>query len=194
MHLTIVNSLINSNQKIINRLKEYHELSYNHSVSVALVATRIGLCIGLKNDEVNEIGLGALLHDIGKTKVPLEILNKPASLTDSEYQIIKQHPLIGAKILLECHSPPNVVSIVLQHHERLNGSGYPFGLNEKSIRFESQIVAVADVFAALTENRPYGRVFNFSDALKIIIEGKNHFFLPNLVESLNNLYQKNYIY
>jgi putative nucleotidyltransferase with HDIG domain len=126
-----------------------------HQHRVAQLAGAIGTEMGLAQEEVGVLGLAGLLHDIGKIVVPAEILSKPGKLTDLELGIIKTHSQIGYEILKEIDFPWQIATIVLQHHELLDGSGYPQGLREADILPEAKILAVADVMEAISSHRPY---------------------------------------
>ncbi len=129
---------------------------YTHSLNVALYSISMGLANGYNQQQLMELGLGALLHDIGKTKIPLSILEKEEPLTDEEFELIKKHAEYGFEILRKEYEIPLVAShIAYQHHERLNGTGYPRGIKESEIHEYAKIVAIADVYDALTSKRVY---------------------------------------
>ena len=138
--------------------------------------------IGLRNDLVEGIEMGGLMHDVGKIGIPEHILNKPGKLTDAEYELIKQHPVIGWEGLKDVGFPwPQVLPIVRFHHEKWNGKGYPDGLAGDDIPFEAQIIGIADFFDALTTNRPYRAAFTYQKALDIMREESGKFFNPDLL-------------
>ncbi|HPR16789.1 MAG TPA: tetratricopeptide repeat protein [Candidatus Cloacimonadota bacterium] len=126
-----------------------------HQLRVATLSREIGLAMGLDKQQLDSIRIAAILHDIGKIYVPSEILTKPAKLTDTEYTMIKNHPLAGFDILKTIDFDLPVARIVYQHHEKLNGSGYPQGLSGNEIMLEARIVNVADVVDAMISQRPY---------------------------------------
>lgn len=126
-----------------------------HSMGVAKLARLIGMELGLSKDQLEGLYLSGILHDIGKIAVPVEILVKPGRLTVLEMEIIKSHPVAGYEILKNIDFPWPVALVALQHHERLDGSGYPKGLKNDEIILEARIVAVADVVDAMIHNRPY---------------------------------------
>ncbi len=129
---------------------------YHHSVNVTLFSLTLGMNLGLNEDGLTELGIGTLLHDVGKLKIPGAVLRKPGRLTDEEFEVIKQHTTFGYELLREM---PDVSSetalIALNHHERVDGSGYPRGLKGDEIDLYSRIASVADVYEALTANRVY---------------------------------------
>ena len=140
----------------INLLKVSDEYTFKHSVDVATMAMIIGKNYGLEQDELRELCTSGLLHDLGKSKIPLEVLNKPGKLTDDEFALMKQHSLFGFKILKERNEFSNGIMMgVLQHHEKINGKGYPQGVDDKQIHKYAKIIAVADVYDALVTKRPY---------------------------------------
>lgn len=127
----------------------------DHQIYVSMIAVEIGCALGISEQDLLGIRIGALLHDIGKIGVPLEYLTKTARLTDAEMSIMKLHPEMGFNILKNVDMPVPVLEIVSQHHERLDGSGYPRGLCGDEIVPEAQIVAVADTVDAMLNPRPY---------------------------------------
>ncbi len=126
-----------------------------HQRRTAVLANRIAHKMGLPADRVKTIYLGALIHDIGKVAVPLEILNYPGELSKPQYALVKIHPDAGYSIVKDVELPWHVADIVVQHQERLDGSGYPRGFKGNQIGLEARIVSVADVFEAMTCHRPY---------------------------------------
>lgn len=134
-----------------------------HQRRTAELAAAIGERLGLDRFKIEVIRLAAIVHDIGKIGVPAEILSKAGRLSEPEYAIVKTHCAIGHAILGQLRAPSAVAEVTLQHHERLDGSGYPGGLSGQSILIEARIVAVADVFDAMTSHRPYrpGRPADF---------------------------------
>lgn len=139
----------------IHTLSNYVDWLYTHSIDVALISGMIALALHLGDDQVALIALGALLHDIGKLMIPSEIIQKPGELTEQEFFFMKQHCELGYSMVKELHLHPAVTGIILQHHERMDGSGYPFGLERDEIPLHSKIVIVADSLDAMTSYRPY---------------------------------------
>ncbi|MGQ9513402.1 HD-GYP domain-containing protein, partial [Thermodesulfitimonas sp.] len=125
-----------------------------HQRRVAQLACAIAQEMGLPPDQVVGLRVAGMLHDIGKIYVPAEILSKPGRISEYEFSIIKTHPEVGYDIVKEIEFPWPVAQIILQHHERLNGSGYPVGLRDKEILLEARILAVADVVEAMSSHRP----------------------------------------
>lgn len=154
----------------IDILKISDEYTFKHSVDVASMAMIIAKQYGMSNKDVYQIGVAGLLHDLGKTEIPNEILNKPAKLTEEEFALMKTHPVLGYNLLKE---KPNMVSEillgVLQHHEKIDGGGYPLGLESPRICPYAKIIAVADIYDALVTERPYKKGFSPRDAVEMIM-------------------------
>jgi putative nucleotidyltransferase with HDIG domain len=154
---------------IINMVKNKYESTYRHCVKVGAIAAIIGSWLGYNNEEVEKLMLTGLLHDIGKAIIPLEILNKPSKLNGEEMGTMRRHSAFSYKYLSEIKSIPNSIKVgVLQHHERLDGSGYPLGLNAEDIHDLSKIIAIADIYDAITSDRVYRPRMAHTVALKII--------------------------
>lgn len=150
---------LTENKTAINLLataKIHENYVYTHSVNVSIYACQLAIENGLPLKNIEEIGLGAMLHDIGKVYIPIEILNKPDKLTTEEYEQVKTHCELGFDTLRKVHEIPlPVAHCALQHHERLDGLGYPRGLMEDDIHKYAKIISVADVFDAVTSARAY---------------------------------------
>ncbi|MEW6720382.1 MAG: HD-GYP domain-containing protein [Thermodesulfobacteriota bacterium] len=148
-----------SNQDILFdliMLNSYDQYTYTHSVNVAVLCAGIGVACGLARSDVHVLGIGALLHDVGKSAIPAEILNKPGRLNEREYEIMKTHVVEGAKTFDASDAvPAESRMVVLQHHERLSGTGYPNRLTGGEISLFGRICAIADCYDAMTTNRPY---------------------------------------
>ena len=154
----------------INTLKTSDEYTFKHSVDVATISMIVARKQGFTEKNVYNIGIAGLLHDMGKSKIPPEILNKTARLDDAEFEIMKQHSMLGFEILREKKEFPDVISLsVLQHHEKMNGTGYPFGYKQDKIIPYARILSVSDVYDALITERPYKKAFSQRDALEIIM-------------------------
>jgi HD-GYP domain-containing protein (c-di-GMP phosphodiesterase class II) len=153
-----------------------------HSERVAKYSEQIGLSLKLSETDLRDLSLSAILHDIGKIGVPENILDKPAKLSDSEYEIIKHHPPEGAKIIGVIPSHESILSGILYHHERWDGGGYPSGLVANEIPLQSRIITVADVYDAITAERPYRKGMEKEKALEFMIENSGKLFDPELVE------------
>ena len=145
-----------------------------HSAAVSRYAEALARAINLPTKEVERIKLGALLHDIGKIGIPEDVLRKPTALSDDEWQIMKQHPSIGAdKVLKPNKSLHDLIPMVKYHHEHIDGSGYPYGLKGDEIPLSAKIVAVADAYHALISDRPYRKGLSVAKACEILKMGAN---------------------
>ncbi len=154
----------------VSALKVSDEYTFKHSVDVATMAMIIGKQHGLPEKDVYELGIAGLLHDIGKTKIPNKVLNKAGKLTDEEFSLMKQHALFGYKILKDKGAiSDGVLMGVLQHHEKLNGRGYPLGVPEEKINDYAKIISTADIYDALVTERPYKKAFSPRDAVEMIM-------------------------
>ncbi len=161
-----------------------------HSRRVAELACAIAEELGLPKDRIEGLRVAGLLHDIGKTSVPAEILAKPSRLTELEFDMIKAHPQVAYDILSRIDFPWPVAEIILQHHERLDGSGYPHGLKGEEILFEARILAVADVVEAMSSHRPYRPAHTLEEALEEIERGKGTLYDSQVVEACLRLFSE----
>lgn len=154
----------------ISALKVSDEYTFKHSVDVATMSMIVAKKYGLSDGDVYEIGISGLLHDVGKSKIPNEILNKAAKLTDEEFAMMKQHSLFGYSILKEKQDLSNQIKLgVLQHHEKMNTRGYPMGVGADKINIFARIISVADIYDALVTERPYKKPFSPRDAVEMIM-------------------------
>jgi len=165
---------------------DYH--TYTHCVNVMAFSVSLLSSLGVKDPELlKQTGIGALLHDIGKSKIPLSILNKPGPLTDSEWALMKKHPSFGAEMLAKAPVPELGRSIVVQHHEKISGTGYPFGLRKEKIDLSSQVVALCDAYDAMTTNRIYQPAIKPYQALQIITQEMRGHYDIEIVEKFIQL-------
>ena len=153
-----------------------------HQRRVTKLACAIGEEMGLSKDRIEGLRMEGELHDIGKIHVSAEILSKPGQISESEYAIIKTHSQVGHDILKTIEFPWPVASIVLQHHERMDGSGYPSGLKGKDILLEAKILAVADVCEAMASHRPYRPALSIEDSLEEISKNKGKLYDPEVAD------------
>ncbi len=154
-----------------------------HQLRVAALAQEIAKEMYLPEEWIRGIQVAALIHDIGKIYVPAEILSRPSKLTISEFALVKTHPSVGYDILKTIEFPWPIADVVLQHHERLDGSGYPRGLKTGNILLESQILAVADVVEAMSSHRPYRPAHSLDTTLDEISKNKGKLYEPDVVDS-----------
>ena len=168
---------------LISLLKENEEL-YLHSEEVSLLAYQFGIYLGLGFRDVQTLKFGGFLHDIGKVRIPKETLFKPTRLTEEEFLIIKDHPNKGYQLLLETKQPfsKEIYSIVLEHHERIDGKGYPNRLTDKEIHPLAKIISLCDVYSAITMKRSYKDAYDNGYAILQITEGLGTQFDKDLGE------------
>lgn len=159
-----------------------------HQRRVTILACAIAEEMGLTDEQFDGLRLAGLVHDIGKITVPTEILNKPGRISEIEFNIIKTHPEAGYNVLKEIEFPWPVARIVLQHHERLDGSGYPQGLKEGGIMPEAKILAVADVVEAMASHRPYRPALGIEAALYEITMNKGMLYDPDVTDVCQRLF------
>jgi putative nucleotidyltransferase with HDIG domain len=168
----VLNSMRSRDESRYRSLAQTVELkdpyTRGHCDRVADYAERLGRAAGVEEPLITCIRHGSILHDCGKIGVPEEVLNFPGKLTLEEFEIIKQHPDWGTQVAREARLPEAVVNVILYHHERCDGSGYPAGLSGKAIPVEARIAAIADVFDALTSDRPYRKGNTIADATAIL--------------------------
>lgn len=155
---------------------------------IASLATGIALEMGLPHDEIDRIRIASLLHDLGKLAVPAEILDKPSSLDDGEWQAIGEHPRIGQVILEQASGLREAIPVVLHHHERFNGGGYPHGLRGAEIPLGARIVAVADAYHAMVHKRPYSPAISHAEALEELQRNAGSQFDPEVVNVFCDIY------
>lgn len=158
-----------------------------HQKKVANLARAIANEIGLQKDQVDGIRTAGLIHDLGKINVPSEILTKPGRINDNELSLIKSHPRVGYDILKAIEFPWPVAQIVYQHHERMDGSGYPEGLRDKDILMEAKVIGVADVVEAMASHRPYRPAFGVDAALDEISKHSGVLYEPDVVDACHRL-------
>ncbi len=167
----ILDELLNNSNILVHLtdIRSFDDYTFGHSVNVCVLSIITALSLGYSEPKLKELGVGALLHDIGKTKIDKEILNKPGDLTPEEFNEIQRHTEYGFNILRE-YMEISLLSahIAFQHHERWDGNGYPRGLGGLDIHQYARIVAVADVYDALLADRPYRPAYNVNQALNIL--------------------------
>jgi putative two-component system response regulator len=169
---------------MLSYVVEYRDpYTAGHQRRVGNLAAEIADQMGCDKDTIQTVRLTGYLHDIGKMVVPAEILNKPGKLSDIEMSLIRTHSEQGYEMLHRINLPKNIAEIVRQHHERLNGSGYPMGLKDDEILKEARIIAVADVVEAMISYRPYRPALGVSDALSEIKEKSGILYCPQAVEA-----------
>ncbi|HBV95475.1 MAG: phosphodiesterase [Peptococcaceae bacterium BICA1-7] len=165
-------------------LRSQDDYTFAHSVNVCVLSLLTGITLGYSNNRLMDLGLGAILHDIGKMKVPTEVLNKPGKLTEDEFKIIKQHTVLGHELIENAGNLGRVPStIAYQHHESLDGSGYPLGVSGDQFSEYAQIVSIADKFDALTANRVYHSPFPAHEAYEMCAGSGSYWFSERVVKA-----------
>jgi putative nucleotidyltransferase with HDIG domain len=160
--------------RYISQIKRVDEYTYQHSLNVAFYCMLFGRWLNFSADEIKEAVLAGLLHDIGKAKVPLVILNKPAKLTDKEFSVIKKHPIYGYLILEESNFiNMDIKRAVLLHHERINRKGYPFNVSDHELSILTRIVSLSDVYDAITSDRIYKKKATPFSAFEMFLTDAN---------------------
>ncbi|MBJ6363018.1 HD-GYP domain-containing protein [Paenibacillus sp. GCM10012307] len=148
-------------------LQTKDDYTYRHNIAVGVLSTLLGRWVGVSESDLPNLTLAATLHDIGKVNIPEDVLLKPGKLTDEEFELMKRHTILGYQMIKKTAGADHLHALVaLQHHERQDGSGYPFGLHGEQIVPFSRIVAVADVFHAITSDRPYRKAFPMYETLQ----------------------------
>lgn len=170
---SVVDSIIRNPdaQVWLTQLKDKDEYTAIHSLNVCILSLAFGRHLGFSREMLNELGLGALLHDLGKIRVPAQVLNKPGKLTSDEFKLMRLHPVYGKEILTTTKGlSSNVIDIAYTHHERMNGSGYPHGLSADQISLYGRMVAIVDIYDAITSQRVYHHGIHSMDAMKQLYE------------------------
>ncbi|MFZ5966610.1 MAG: HD-GYP domain-containing protein [Bacillota bacterium] len=182
----IVNDVFSQRDVMISLvdIKNTDNYTYMHSVNTSILALVLGIGYGLNKNELYELTLGAMLHDIGKMYIPGEILNKDGPLTDEEFKIIQQHPLRGFNYLKDRTELSGKVRIIaLQHHEKMDGTGYPYGLKDDQIYILSKMTSIADIYDAITSDRPYRKSMPPNEAVEFIMGSAGRYFTIDLVKA-----------
>ncbi len=181
----LTNELLNSTNVMIQliEIRTVDDYTFGHNVNVCVLSLIVGLSLGYDKENLIELGLGAILHDVGKARVPLNILNKKGKLDDYEFEIIKKHTLEGYEVLksnMKCNN--KACEIALYHHERYDGTGYPKGLKADEIPEYVKIVSVADVYDALTSDRVYKKAIYPYQAIEYLVSMSGHQFDKRIVD------------
>ena len=167
-------------------LKEAYTPGHQHHV--AQLSRTIGQVMGLDSEIIDGLRIGATLHDFGIIRIPSEILCKPDRLTPQEFETMKQHPVHGFQILKSIDFPWPVVKMILQHHERLDGSGYPGGISGDDIILEARIIAVADIMDSMTSDRPWRKALPIESALKELTDNRGTKYDAAVVDACVDIY------
>ncbi|MDU1412949.1 MAG: HD-GYP domain-containing protein [Clostridium sp.] len=163
-------------------VKVYDDYTYMHSVDTAIMATFLGTNMNLSRKDLRELSIAALFHDIGKTKVPAEIINKPSKLTLEEFEEVKMHPIYGKDILRKNPEfSDTIIDSVATHHEKFDGTGYALGISGNDIPFYGRVISVCDVFTAITSDRCYRKKFAPKEAYEFILAQTYSSFDPSVI-------------
>lgn len=182
----IVEEIMHNRNAMVNvvDIRTYDDYTFSHSLNVAVLSCVLGTVLGLSYHALNNLTMGALMHDIGKVFIDKRIINKPGKLTPEELDQARRHSLLGYNYLCANRSIPEEARLVaLAHHEQFGGGGYPSGLSGAQIHQYSRIVCIADVYDALVSDRPYRRAMLPSDAVEYIMTGYNTMFDPDIVSA-----------
>ncbi len=181
----ILDSVVRNQDALIalSKLKKINDYVHNHSMSVCILMSTFAKHLGYNSKIVREIGVGAMLHDVGTANMPPEILNKTTDLSPEEFEIIKEHVQHGRTLLEKTSGISDVIiEMAYQHHERLDGSGYPNAIKSDEITHFGKAIAIVDVYDALTSQRCYRRWITPTEALRVLYDGKGTEFDPDLVD------------
>ncbi len=162
----------------------------DHSRRVATLGKKVGKKLGMSERELSDYRYAAYLHDLGKVGIDRDIITKPQSLTEEEYERIKKHPLYSQEILSQINELEKAAKIAGQHHERYDGNGYPKGLEGKQIKLEARIISVIDAWDAMRTDRPYQKALNKEEAIKELRENAGSQFDPRIVDILAGITEK----
>ncbi len=180
----IVEEIMHNRNAMVNvvDIRTYDDYTFSHSINVAVLSCVLGTVLGFSPRALNDLTMGALMHDIGKVFIDKKIINKPGKLTPEELEQAHRHSLLGYNYLCANKGLPEEAKLVaLTHHEQYSGCGYPSGLSGNQIHINSRIVCIVDVYDALVSDRPYRRAMLPSDAMEYIMCGYNTMFDPDIV-------------
>jgi putative nucleotidyltransferase with HDIG domain len=172
----------------LTALKNYDNYTFTHMVNVSILTMSQARAIGIEGTTLRELGLAALMHDIGKVRTPTEILNKPEKLTESEFTVMRMHVVDGAEILRRTPEMPSVAPIIaFEHHLRLDGTGYPFGAKRNGLNVGTMLCSIADVYDAMRSQRAYQQAFPSDRIIEVLKRHDGHQFDQNLVRRFTQL-------
>ncbi|WP_039658416.1 HD-GYP domain-containing protein [Clostridium tyrobutyricum] len=175
--------------KSLYDIKTYDNYTSIHSLDTCVMSCFLAITSGVDSYDLKDVGVGAILHDVGKTKIPIEILNKKTRLTYEEFEEIKKHPLYGVELLKKNFMiSSRIIKVVEQHHERVDGRGYPYGLRDKQITKFAKIVCICDVYDAVSNDRVYRKKFKLNESYELILSGSGSAFDKQLVLDFKNTF------
>lgn len=181
----LVDEILNHRHMLVSivDLRTYDDYTYSHSLNVAVLSVIIGSALGLGRLELHDLAMGAIVHDIGKVFIDKDIINKPGKLTEIEYAAVKLHSTLGFDYIGDKIGSQQAKQVVISHHEHYNGNGYPFGLAGESIPLLGRIACIADVYDALTSDRPYRRALSPLESFEYVMGQNDILFEPKVVQA-----------
>ncbi len=162
----------------MNAIQQHHSYTYRHSMMVCGYLTSFGMLLGIKKADLQILTVGGMLHDIGKSKTPLEILEKPSQLSSTEWKVMKEHAKDSGEILEKSNWDPVMIDIASHHHEKIDGTGYPHGLKGVEVSDLARITSIADMFSGLIDKRSYKAAMSAEKAIAIMLEAHGHLDIP----------------
>ena len=186
---TLIDEIVSNQKSMLGMadIRLHGDYIYGHSVNVCTIAVKIGLLLGYNQLKLAQLGIGALFHDIGMTKIPLRILDKTDNLTNDEIKLIQTHPEVGFAMLKENQVAMVSAHVAYQHHERYDGSGYPRGITGEAIHEFARIAAVADVYDSMTTEKIYRKAKSSAETLQYIQSNSGILFDPNVIDILRQI-------
>ncbi|MFW5985001.1 MAG: HD-GYP domain-containing protein [Halanaerobiaceae bacterium] len=182
----IVDEILNENRVLVNMidLKKFDTYTFDHSINVTILSLLVGKFMDYNRKKLAKIGLGSILHDIGKGLIPEDIIKKEGKLTDEEYEVVKKHPRLGYNHIRDNYKMISPLSrtIILGHHERIDGSGYPRGIENEEIHEFAKIAAITDVFDALTSDRVYRDKMPIPQAIDFLTSRSSTYFEKKILK------------
>ncbi len=180
---------INDVNKSLTDIRTHDNYTFIHSVNTGVMAVFFGMTLGMKRQSLTELAIGGMLHDIGKIKIATSVINKEGPLTDEEFNEMRKHPIYGRKLLEKnVNIPSTSILAIEQHHEKINGKGYPYGLRGEEISTFGKITGICDVYDAVNSNRSYRKKFNPNEAYELILSGCGIDFDNKLVNIFRNTF------
>lgn len=177
-------SMTNEVTEIIDMIQKKDDYTEDHCNRTGNLATKIATYLNLSDKIIQNVLYVGKIHDVGKIDIPVEILNKPGSLTLEEFDLVKKHSQRGHDIIMKTMKQPEIAQVILQHHEKIDGSGYPFGLKGNEISIEAKIISVADSFDAMVSNRPYRKPMSVNEAIQELRCYSGKWYEEEIVEAL----------
>lgn len=177
-------SMTNKVTEFIDMIQKKDNYTEEHCNRTGNLAAKIATVLKLSDTIIENVLYVGKIHDVGKIDVPVEILNKPGKLTVEEFDLIKKHPQRGHDIVIETMGDTEIAKIILQHHEKIDGSGYPHGIKGEEITIEAKLILVADSFDAMTSDRPYQKAMNINDVIRELRSYSGKWYEEEIVEAL----------